>query len=352
MSVDLAQSFCIDSSDLPSDAVIFGSTAAMREVRGKVDCILDNDLPVLIQGESGTGKELLARFLHTHSNRREAPFVKVNCAAIPVSLLESELLGYERGAFTGANETKRGLVEIAGTGTLFLDEIGEMDWAMQTKLLHLLQGGHYSRLGGSESRVARVRVVCATNIDLEAAVQGHTFREDLFYRIDVICLRLSPLRERREDIPQICDYFLQKLSRKFRKREPQLSPSALHLLKQWTWPGNLRELENWIARVVILGSEEALAEELNRQVALTNNMDGFPPRIGHLKEASRQATSAAARAVILKVLQSNGWSRRKTAEELNMSYRSLLYKLRDANVPHRRRSHKGFPPITRDGDGG
>jgi two-component system response regulator AtoC len=345
MTSHLAQSFRIDPADLPGEDVIFGRTAAMREVHGKIDRVLFNDLPVLIRGESGTGKEVVARFLHTRSDRRDAPFVKLNCAAIPVSLLESELLGYEKGAFTGATESKRGLVEIAGGGTLFLDEIGDMDWSLQTKLLHLLQDGRYARIGGREERQARVRVICATNIDLEAAVESRAFRQDLLYRIDVIGLHLLPLRERREDIPQLCDHFLEKLSRKFGKSAPRLSPDALHLLQQWKWPGNLRELENWIARVIVLGGEEALGAELRRQVAVANTVDGRQTRIGHLKETSRQAASAAARAVILKVLQANHWNRRKTAEELNMSYRSLLYKLRDAGVPQRRKSHKGLPPV-------
>jgi two-component system response regulator AtoC len=352
MSAELTQGFRIDPADLPSEAVIFGGTVAMREVRGKIERLLHNDLPVLVRGESGTGKELIARFLHTRSDRRDAPFVKLNCAAIPVGLLESELLGYEQGAFTGANQTKRGLVEIADGGTLFLDEIGEMEWALQTKLLHLLQDGHYARIGGREQRLAHVRVICATNSDLEAAVEARAFRQDLYYRIDVVGLRLLPLRERKEDIPQLCEYFLQKLARKLGKSAPQLNPTALHLMEQWNWPGNLRELENWIARVIILGGDEALGAELRRRVALADTMDSARPRIGYLKETSRQAASAAARAVILKVLQANGWNRRKTAEQLNMSYRSLLYKLREAGVPQRRKSHKGLPPPGPWGDDG
>jgi two-component system response regulator AtoC len=346
MSIDLAHSFRIDPADLPSEAVIFGSTAAMRDVQNKIERMLSSDLPVLIRGESGTGKELVAKFLHSRSNRSEAPFVKLNCAAIPVHLLESELLGYEKGSFTGANDTKRGLVELADGGTLFLDEIGDMEWALQTKLLHLLQDGHYARIGGHEERQASARVICATNSDLNAAVAKRAFREDLFYRIDVISLHLSPLRERKEDIPQLCEYLMQKLAKKLGRKAERLTPTALHLLKQWSWPGNMRELENWIVRVLVLGGEEALGEELSRQAALTNTMDNRQPRVGHLKEASRQAASTAARAVILKVLQANHWNRRKTAEELNMSYRSLLYKLRDAGVPQRRRCNKELPLIS------
>jgi two-component system response regulator AtoC len=345
MSAELVQSFQIDPADLPSEEIIFGGTAAMQEVRGQIDRVLDNDLPILIRGESGTGKEVVARFLHTRSCRRDTAFIKVNCAAIPVALLESELLGYERGAFTGADQSKRGFVEMAAGGTLFLDEIGDMEWSLQTKLLQLLQDGQYARIGGREERKARMRVICATNTDLETAVERRTFRQDLFYRIDVINLHLPPLRERREDIPQLCEHFMQKLARKFGRSAPPLTENALHLLTQWHWPGNLRELENWIGRVIILGGEEALDAELGRQVAVAHPANNGQIRNGSLKETSRQAASEAAQAAILKALQANHWNRRKTAAELNMSYRSLLYKLRDAGVPQRRRSHKGHPPI-------
>ncbi|MGB6689364.1 MAG: sigma 54-interacting transcriptional regulator [Terracidiphilus sp.] len=340
MPTDLVQSYRIDPADLPNEAVIFGSTAVMRELHGQIERILHNDLPVLIRGESGTGKEVVAKFLHVRSNRCEGPFVKVNCSAVPLGLLESELFGCEAGSSAGA--TRRGLVDLAAGGTLFLDEIGDLEWTLQSKLLHLLQDGHPARSEGRHGRPARVRVICATNSDLEKAVEKHAFRQDLFYRIDVINLRLAPLRERKEDIPQLCEHFLHKLARKFDKAAPPLTPDALHLLRQWNWPGNVRELENWIARVIILGDDRAMGIELSRQVARSA---GRPqPRNGHLKEASRQASAAAARATILKVLRANHWNRRKTAEELNLSYRSLLYKLRPAAVPRRRKSHKRLPP--------
>ena len=336
MALDLAQSFRIDPSELPSQAIIFGCTEGMREVRNKIARVSQTDLPVLIRGESGTGKEIIARYLHMHSQVHQAPFVKLNCAAIPVHLLESELLGYEKGAFTGAQQMKRGLVEIANGGTLFLDEIGDMEASLQTKLLHLLQDGRYARIGGREDLQARVRVICATNCDLETAVGTGAFRQDLFYRIDVISLQLPPLRKRREDLPALSQHFIEKLSAKFKKSAPPLTETTLHLMAQWRWPGNIRELESWIARYIILGSGEALSAELGRQVVLTNRSCGDKALIGHLKVACREAALATERAVILKVLQANQWSRRKTAKELNMSYRSLLYKLRDAGVPHRR----------------
>ncbi len=340
MLSSMTQSFQIDPAELPPEAILFGSTDAMREVWNKIRCVEDNDLPVLIRGESGTGKELIARFLHTHSNRREAPFVKVNCAAMPAGLIESELMGYEKGSFTGADEIKRGLIELADCGTLFLDEIGDMELTLQRKILHLLQDGHYTRIGGFEELQSHARIVSATNVEIEAAVGTQSFRKDLFYRIDVISLRLAPLRERKKDIPHLCEYFMQKLAAKFGRSARQLTPDALRLLKQWSWPGNMRELENWIARVVILGGEEVPSEELASQMALARGSNFMRPRIGHLKEA----TSAAARETILKTLQANHGNRRKTAADLNMSYRSLLNKLHEAEV-HFGKKCKGLPHL-------
>jgi two-component system, NtrC family, response regulator AtoC len=340
MPTELVQSFNLDTADLPGEDVIFGGSPAMREVRQQIERILDTDLPVLIRGESGTGKELIAKFLHAHSPRHAAPFVKVNCAAVPGEVLETELLGYEKGAFQGAFEAHRGLVEVAAGGTLFLDEIGDMDWGLQTKLLQLIEDGHYFRVGGSQERQGRVRIICASNCDLEKAVERRTFRQDLFYRIEVINLHLAPLRERKQDIPLLCEYFLARLAKKFDRTAPPLSDRVLHLLLQWNWPGNLRELENWMGRVVILGDERALGAELGRQAAAEEN--STRTRSGHLKDVSRVAASSAARTVILRVLQANRWNRRKTAEDLNMSYRSLLYKLREAGVPQRRKNHHGI----------
>jgi two-component system, NtrC family, response regulator AtoC len=197
-------------------------------------------------------------------------------------------------------------------------------------------------MDGAQGRPARVRVICATNRDLEKAVEQRAFREDLFYRIDVINLRLAPLRKRKEDIPELCEHFLKKLAKRYDRAAPPLSPDALHALKQWSWPGNVRELENWIARVIILGDDRLHGPELAPQIAPSS--ENLHPRNGHLKAASRQASAAASRSVILKVLQANRWNRRKTAEELNLSYRSLLYKLREAGVRQRPKSHKGLPP--------
>jgi two-component system, NtrC family, response regulator AtoC len=339
MPAELHQGFQVDPAELPSEAVIFGSTAAMLEVRDKIECAREGDFPVLLQGESGTGKDLVARFLHARSSRHQGPFVKLSCAAISPSLLEGELLGYEEGSFPGSSDGKRGLVEIADGGTLYIDDVGEMGWTLHRKLLHLLQNSRYFRVGGREERQASVRVVCATNVNLAAAIKKGAFRRDLFHHMDVMCLRLSALRERKEDIPQLWDFFTEKLARRFGKRPPQLTPEVLHVLEQWNWPGNLCELENCIARVIILGDEEAIGEERRRQAALASALDGQADRSWRAKSISRQA---AADAVILQVLQANRWNQRKTAGELKRTYRSLLYRLRNAGVAQRPRSRRGF----------
>jgi two-component system response regulator AtoC len=345
MPTHLTHSYRVDPAELPEETVIFGRTSAMREIRNTVDCAISSDLPVLIQGESGTGKEVLARFLHARSSRRNEPFVRLNCAAVPASLLESELFGYQKGSFIGAREDRPGLIEIANGGTLFLDEIGELHSSLQGKLLQLLQDGTFTRIGGSEQRIGRIRVIGATNIDLQTAVEAGVFREDLFSRIDLVSLRLSPLRDRKADIPQLCEYFLHKLARQFGRSAPWLDPAVLHLLMQWDWPGNLRELENWIARAIILGDTETLGTELKRRLDVRNYRDSRKLPGAPLRVASRRTTASPTNALILKVLQVNRWNRRKTAELLHMSYRSLLCKLREAGIPQRRsRRHRGFPP--------
>jgi len=343
MPADLDRNYRIDPADLPGEAIIFGSTPAMREIRSKIDCVLSSDLPVLIQGESGTGKEVVARFLHTRSNRHDAPFVKLNCAAIPASLLESELFGHERGSRDGAEGDRLGLIEMADGGTLFLDEIADMSWELQGKLLRFLQDGSFTRLGGSEERRGRIRVICASNTDLRKAVDSGALREDLFYRIEVVTLHLSALRDRKSDIPQLCGYLLRKLSRQFRRRIPQLNPVTPHLLKQWDWPGNLRELENWVARAVILGDDEALSAELQRQVKSAGKNDIRPADFLQSKDLSSQAASTAAASAILQVLQANNWDKRKTAKDLKVSYRALLDELRDIGVSRRPKGNRGFP---------
>ncbi len=344
MPTELTRSYRVDPAELPEETVIFGRTSAMREIRSMVEKAISSDLPVLIQGESGTGKDLLARFLHARSSRHAEPFVRLNCAAVP-DLVESELFGYQKGSFAGAREDRPGLIEIADGGTLFLDEIGELHFSLQAKLLQLLRDRTFSRIGGREKRVGQIRVFGATNIDLQAAVQAGVFREDLFTYIESVSLRLLPLRERKTDIPQLCEYFLHKLARQFGRRALRLDPTVLQLLMEWDWPGNLRELENWIARAIILGDTEILSAELKRRLGSRNYSNDWRLSKGSIGVAIHRPTAQPSSALILKMLRENRWDRRKAAGALRISYRSLLYKLRGLGKPHRpARRPRGFPP--------
>src|SRR5579864_2957149 len=252
------------AGSLPSAELIFGRSAAMQTARQKIDkvALSGPGVPILIQGDNGTGKGLLASFIHSISPRAGAPFVKVNCAAIPGALLESELFGYEKGAFTGANSDKPGRVELADGGTLFLDGIDEIDTSLQAKLLQLLQDGRFFRIGGQADRQVQVRVICATNRRLELEIANGRFRQDLFYRINVVSIELPPLRSRAEDIPDLVAYFLQIHKARHNMQARPLSTAVLHLLRKHSWPGNIRELENLIERYVILGSEDAISSEI------------------------------------------------------------------------------------------
>jgi two-component system response regulator AtoC len=326
----------IVAEGIPDEATVFGVSKAMAQIKKKAERIAPTDIPILIRGESGTGKEVIAKYLHMHSLVKEGPFVKVNCAAIPGPLLESELFGYEKGAFTGALDTKPGRVEAANGGTLFLDEIGDMAPDLQTKLLHLLQDGTFSRIGGRETLRVKLRILCATNSDLEAAIEKGTFRQDLFYRVDVVSLHLPPLRERREDIELLVDFLFAKLSKKFQRDVPPPSKPVLALLQKWNWPGNIRELENWVARYIILGSEQVMTPEAHQRSPQAEAPEQ-PRTTGpvQLKVLAREAALAAERTLILRSLEANQWNRRKAARELHISYRALLYKIRDAGLSDR-----------------
>ena len=308
----------------------------MQALRARMDKVASANVPVLIQGESGTGKDIIARMIHGRSPWKTGPYVKVNCPAIPGTLLESELFGYEKGAFTGAYGMKPGRVELAHRGTLFLDEISELDLGLQSKLLQLLQDGQFCRIGAQEDKKVEVRVVCATNRILENEIENGTFRQDLFYRINVVNLALPPLRERRGDIEDLVNYFLDYYNRKYNCRAKAVSSELMTVLQKYHWPGNIRELENQIKRYVILGSEEVISSDL-----VTHQPDYFNPEINFdgpisLKKLTRQATRELERKVILKVLQANHWNRKQAARALSISYRALLYKIRDAGLPSNR----------------
>ncbi len=317
-------------------AVIFGKTAAMHALQERLLKLAGANVPVLIQGESGTGKDIIARMIHANSPWKTGPWVKVNCPAIPGTLLESELFGYEKGAFTGAYGMKPGRVEMAHRGTLFLDEISELDLALQSKLLQLLQDGQFCRIGAQEDKKVEVRVVCATNRKLEEEIENGTFRADLFYRINVVNLHMPPLRERASDIPDLVDYFLEYHNRKYNCRAKPLSAELMGVLRKYHWPGNIRELENLIKRYVILGTEDVISSDLTpRETDFINSDIPLDGQIS-LKKLTRQAVRELERKVILQNFQTHHWNRKQAARALSIIYRALLYKIRDAGLPSNR----------------
>jgi len=322
--------------EIPPEAVVFGSSELMNSLRDRLGKVASANVPVLIHGESGTGKDIIARMVHCLSPWKSGPFVKVNCPAIPGTLLESELFGYERGAFTGAYGSKPGRVEMAHRGTLFLDEISELDMSLQSKLLQLLQDGQFCRIGAQADKKVEVRIVCATNRKLEEEIENGTFRQDLFYRINVVNLFMPPLRERRNDIENLANYFLDYYNRKYNCRAKAISPELMEVLQKYHWPGNVRELENLVKRYVILGSEDVITSDLQpRDPDLLTTDINFDGPIS-LKKLTRQATRALERKIILKVLHNHHWNRKQAARTLNISYRALLYKIRDAGLPPNR----------------
>ena len=351
--------------------LLFGNSEKMAEVRDLIERVADTDVTCLVRGESGTGKELVARAIYASSLRRDKPFVKVNCAALPTELLESELFGFERGAFTGAIQQKPGKFEFANHGTMFLDEIGDMSFPLQSKLLQVLQDGEFSRLGGKHDVRVDVRVIAATNQELERCVADGKFREDLFFRLNVVCITLPPLRERREELPILSEYFLKKYSVQYNKPLTSLSTDTMRLFMDYDWPGNVRELENLIKRAVVLGSEGAIRKEIQHGIAMAAHriqqpVAGHPSPVGlqpqvvaftkangavaagparltpaelaaaaaaegnySLKDISREAARQAERELILKMLQQTRWNRKETAEILGISYKALLYKIKE-----------------------
>ena len=322
--------------EVPPDNIIFGHSEVMQAVRSRLGKVAAANVPVLITGESGTGKDIIARLIHGLSPWKTGPYVKVNCPAIPGTLLESELFGYEKGAFTGAVGSKPGRVELAHRGTLFLDEISELDPFLQSKLLQLLQDGQFCRIGAQEDKKVEVRVVCATNRHLQSEIEAGTFREDLYYRINVVNLHMPALRERRGDIEDLCAYFLEYYNQKFNCRARPLSNEVIAVLQKYHWPGNIRELENLVKRYVILGHEEVITNDL-----VTREPNFFNPDISFdgpisLKKLTRQCVHELESKVILKVLQRHHWNRKQAARTLGISYRALLYKIRDAGLPSNR----------------
>jgi len=363
------------------DLAVWGNSDSMRRIATVIDQVGDSDVAVLIRGESGVGKELVARAIHQRSIRRNRPFVKVNCAALPAELLESELFGHEKGAFTGAATTRIGKFEQADGGTLMLDEIGEMKPALQAKLLHVLQDAEFTKLGSNKRVDVDVRVVAATNRDLEKMMLSGDFREDLYYRLRVIELIVPALRERRDEIPTLTDSFVSRYSRKYKRPAPRISPELRQLFLEYEWPGNIRELENMIKRLVILQDEQLVFTEIERSVRRVPTVMqmalpaaagvavavgvpaavgvGFPgpsdptPALqafesgeseaadehapteesgGSLAAVAKAAAMKAERAIIEKTLGQVHWNRRKAAQILGVSYKTLLNKIKECSI--------------------
>jgi two-component system, NtrC family, response regulator AtoC len=322
---------------LTEDLSFLASSPQMLKIRQQILQIAPVDVPVFISGESGVGKEVVARMIHLRSTRRHQPFVKVNCAALPGELLESELFGYEQGAFTGAVRSKPGKFEQANKGTIFLDEIAEMSPHLQAKLLHVLQDNQYSRLGGRSVINVDVRVLAATNMIVQEAMQSGRFREDLYYRLNVLSIHIPPLRERTGEIPLLFQHFLQKYSEKFQKASPEPSAHLLEAAQRYQWPGNLRELENFTKRYVILEDEEGSFRELlemtSAQSRLSPQPEATPTREqGGLKALVRGLKDEAEAEAIAQALEKTRWCRKDAAKMLGISYKALLYKMRQFNL--------------------
>jgi two-component system response regulator AtoC len=308
----------------------------MRAVRDLVTKVAATSASVLLMGESGVGKEVVARAIHRASPRSGHPLLKVNCAALPGELLESELFGHERGAFTGAYREKPGKFEQAQKGTILLDEIGEVPLRLQAKLLHILQDGEFARVGGERVLHTDVRVLAATNRDLQAEIRAGRFREDLYYRLNVIEIRVPPLRERRDEIPALIEYFLTTANAAYR-RTVDIPASTRRLLLEHSWPGNIRQLENVIKRVVVLGSAAGIYEELGASAKLSSGPAVTAATVElngqlDLKSIARRAARDAERIAIADMLQRTRWNRAKAARLLGISYKALLYKIVDCGL--------------------
>jgi DNA-binding NtrC family response regulator len=358
------------SDDQDRAFLFWGDSPDMKSIAQVIEQVSDSDVTVLIRGESGVGKELVARAIHQRSPRKDRPFVKVNCAALPTDLLESELFGHEKGAFTGAATTRIGKFEQADTGTIFLDEIAEMRAALQAKLLHVLQDAQFTKLGSNKPVNVDVRIVAATNRDLEAMMMRGEFREDLYYRLKVIEVTVPPLRERRGEIVHLSEFFIDRYARRYNRPPRQLSPELQQLFQSYEWPGNIRELENMIKRIVILQDEQLVVREMSRAArpmpayagaAYGGHVGTMPPAPlptdepeefdadadeepqaeepvamapagSRLADVAKAAAVKAERTIIEDTLRQVHWNRRRAAEQLGVSYKTLLNKIKECGI--------------------
>jgi len=339
------QTFTGEVEEVGEDVFFIAASPAMRKIRSQAALVANVDIPVLLLGESGTGKEVLARLVHKLSPRSHRTFLKVNCAAVPADLLESELFGYEQGAFTGATHAKPGKFEICNKGTILLDEIGEMPPQLQAKLLHVLQDGQFSRLGSRSVVKSDVRILAATNIDIPEALATKRLREDLYYRLNAFTLHLPPLRERKEEIPILLKQFMSRMAERYARPPLPLSPSLLQACQDHPWPGNLRELNNFLKRYLILGDENLAVSELQPRNDGTGGASGEASSktangAGGLKSLARNAKDGAEAEAITRALEQTNWNRKQAATILQISYKALLYKIRQYGIAETKSHHK------------
>ncbi len=329
--------------ELYDDVFFVAASPAMRKIRSQAALVANVDIPVLMLGESGTGKEVVARLIHKLSPRAHRTFLKVNCAAVPGDLLESELFGHEAGAFTGATHAKPGKFELCNKGTILLDEIGEMPALLQAKLLHVLQDQTFSRLGSRSVVKVDVRILAATNINIPEALASKRLREDLYYRLNAFTMQLPPLRERKEEIPILLKHFMSRMAEQYARPPLPLSPSMLQACQDYSWPGNLRELNNFIKRYLVLGDEKLAIQELQPR----DDGRGVKPEAAHtaaepgggLKSVARSAKDEAEAEAIRQALDQTNWNRKQAAALLQISYKALLYKIRQYGIAQSK-SHK------------
>jgi len=342
-------SYAGEVEELCDDVFFVAASPAMKKIRSQAALVANVDIPVLLLGESGTGKEVLARLIHKLSPRAHRTFLKVNCAAVPADLLESELFGYEAGAFTGANHPKPGKFELCNKGTILLDEIGEMPALLQAKLLHVLQDQTFSRLGSRNVIKVDVRILAATNINIPEALANKRLREDLYYRLNAFTLSLPPLRDRKEEIPILLKHFMSRMSESYARSPLPLGPALMEACLRHSWPGNLRELSNFIKRYLVLGDESLATSELQPrpdggggrhfetagQAAVAGAEGG-----GGLKSVGRSAKDEAEAEAIARALEETNWNRKQAAALLKISYKALLYKIRQYGIAQTRSTHR------------
>jgi two-component system, NtrC family, response regulator AtoC len=323
----------VEAEDVGEDVFFVAASEAMHKIRSQVGMVARVDVPVLLLGESGAGKEVIARLIHRLSSRAHATFLKVNCAALPSELLESELFGFEVGAFTGASKSKPGKFELCNKGTILLDEIGEIPPSLQAKLLHVIQDQQFSRLGGRSVIKVDVRILAATNVDIQQAIADKRLREDLYYRLNAFTVHVPPLRERREEIPLLLRHFMSRFAARYGRDPLPLSPPLTDAAMKYSWPGNLRELENFVKRYLILGDEALVRKELEVKENGSGLRSEAPARVSEagtndLKSLVRALKDEAEKEAIGKALERTKWNRKEAARLLKISYKALLYKIR------------------------